>query len=127
MNTSVIDIKPELVIEPSLMNPPSLMFISPELMIEPSFWILTRLVVLCILISPALVSVPVFFKLTSSGIIRVSVEPIVRDDTVHWLTPFHVPPNVETHVVASTVPPMACASWVENVDNVKIKTANMEK
>ena len=47
-------------------------------------------------------------RVTSDGIVRVSPEStVILLAIVHVLTPSHVAPNVELHVVSSMVPPKA--------------------
>ena len=60
-------------------------------------------------------------------IVRVSPELIVKEDTVHVSTPFHIPPIATHDGPSERVPPTACASWIGNADNVKIKTAKTER
>jgi hypothetical protein len=60
-------------------------------------------------------------------IVRVSCPYIVKDDTVHVLVPLHVPPIATHDDPLERVVVVARASGIVNIDNVKIKIANMDK
>jgi hypothetical protein len=98
------------------MMPPELLSV-PWLVIVPP-WLVSI---------PLLMMVPVLINTIPELIISESPELIVKDDTVHVVVPLHVPPIATHEDPLERVVVVACASGIANEDNVKIKTAKIDR